>query len=76
MKDERWKLPVHNDAEKDACISFKDVITKFLETPKTQTIETLLKDAEKIKILGCCTSLKIHFLRGDFFQEILDAVSE
>jgi hypothetical protein len=66
-------------AEREAWISFKDVIDKFLGNNKDPNYEQVVNNMlEKYKVLGCKMSLKLHFLFShlDQFPENLGAVSE
>jgi hypothetical protein len=66
-------------AERQAWISFKEVIDKFLGNDKDTDYEQVVNNVlEKYKVLGCKMSLKLHFLFShlDQFPENLGAVSE
>lgn len=65
--------------EKEAWISFKQVVTKFLGNVKDPNYELIVANMiDKFKNLGCLMSLKVHFLHAhlDFFPENLGDVSE
>jgi len=65
--------------EKEAWISFKEVVTNFLGNVKAPNYELIVANMiDKFKTLGCLMSLKIHFLHNhlDFFPENLGDVSE
>lgn len=65
--------------EKNAWISFKEVVEKFLGNNKDPKYRDLVKKMlNSFKKLGCNMSIKIHFLHShiDFFPENLGDVSE
>jgi hypothetical protein len=67
------------EVENEVWIAFKSVVTKFLRNNKHPAYVAIVANVlEKIKILGCIMSLKIHFLNSHFnsFPENLGAVSE
>jgi hypothetical protein len=66
-------------AEREAWISFEEVIDKFLGNDKDTHYEQVVNNRlEKYKVLGCKMSLKLHFLFShlDQFPENLGTVSE
>ncbi|GBP97509.1 hypothetical protein EVAR_69749_1 [Eumeta japonica] len=65
--------------EKEAWVSFKQVVTKFLGNEKyPEYVSIVATMLQKFKTLGCLMSLKIHFLNShlDYFPENLGDVSE
>jgi hypothetical protein len=67
-------LLMMTEVEREAWISFKRVVTKFLGNNKDPDYVTIVANMlEKFKVLGCLMSLKIHFLNLhlDFFPKIL-----
>lgn len=78
MKDENFENCL-GEAEKDAWISFKNVIKNFLGNHKSPDYKDIVgRMLEKFKALGCNMSLKVHFLHAhlDQFPENLGDVSE
>lgn len=68
-----------NEKEKEAWISFKKVVIKFLGNVKAPNYKLIVGNMiNKFKTLGCLMSLKVHFLHNhlDFFPENLGDVSE
>lgn len=68
-----------NDCEKEAWLSFKCVVENFLGNKKDPNYKIIVADMlEKLRLLGCNMSIKIHFLHAhiEFFPENLGAVSE
>ena len=67
------------DVEKNEWLSFREVVSKFLENKKNPNhrniVENMLANFQK---LGCRTSVKVHFLHFhlDFFPSNLGAMSE
>lgn len=78
MKDDQF-VAVMTPIEKNAWISFKNVIKNFLGNRKSanykEIVDEMLKNFHK---LGCNMSMKIHYLHShlDYFPENLGAVSE
>jgi len=65
--------------EKNAWISFKEVINNFFGNIKSENYETIVNSMlENYRILGCNMSIKMHFLYShlDKFPENLGDVSE
>ena len=65
--------------EKEAWVSFKNVITKFFgNTEDSDYINIVSNMLEKLNKLECLMILKIHFLNShlDFFPDNLGDVSE
>ncbi|KAL4113048.1 hypothetical protein QTP88_016749 [Uroleucon formosanum] len=65
--------------EKNAWISFKEVINNFFGNIKSENYETIVNSMlENYRILGCSMSIKMHFLYShlDKFPENLGDVSE
>lgn len=65
--------------EKEAWVSFKQVVTKFLGNAKDPEYGTIVANMlKKFEKLGCLMSLKVHFLNShlDYFPENLGDVSE
>jgi hypothetical protein len=65
--------------KREACITFKSVVTKLLGNNKDPDYVTIVANMlEQFKVLGYLMSLKIHFLDSNlkFFPEHLGAVSE
>jgi hypothetical protein len=61
MFDEDFLLAM-TEVETEAWIAFKSVVTKFLGNNKDPDYVTIVANMlEKFKVLGCLTSLKIHF---------------
>ena len=78
LKDEKF-LNKMNKKEKDAWLSFKEVVEKFLGNHKEENYKELVTDMiKKYKELGCLMSYKIHFLDShlDYFPENLGDYSE
>jgi hypothetical protein len=66
-------------AERDAWISFKEVIDKFLGNNRDTNYEQVVNNMlEKYKVVGCKMSLKLHFVFSllDQFPQNLGAVNE
>jgi hypothetical protein len=61
------------EVEREAWIAFRSVVTKFLGNNKDPDYVTIVNMLEKLKVLGCLMSLKIHFLNLhlDIFPKIL-----
>jgi hypothetical protein len=60
------------EVEREACIAFKSVVTKFLRKNKDPDyVITVTNMLEKLKVLGCLMSLKIHCLNSylDIFSQ-------
>lgn len=65
--------------EKEAWVSFKQVVTKFLGNKKDPGYVSIVANMlKKFQYLGCLMSLKIHFLDShlDYFPDNLGDVSE
>lgn len=65
--------------EKEAWVSFKEVVTKFLGNKKDPEYVSIVANMlNKFKYLGCLMSLKVHFLNShlDYFPDNLGDVSE
>lgn len=63
--------------EKNACISFKLVVTGFIGIKKDPNYKTLVAEVlQNYKTLGCNMSIKVHFLHShlDYFSQNLRAV--
>lgn len=78
MKDTEFSDTM-NVAELQAWNSFKEVATKFLGNFRDPTYETIVENMlEKLRILGCNMSIKLHFLFShlDYFPENLGDYSE
>ncbi|BFZ15669.1 hypothetical protein BsWGS_18707 [Bradybaena similaris] len=78
MKDDIFEASM-NVAEKEAWLSFKEVVTKFLGNHKDPNFKYIVANMlTKLKTLGCSMSFKLHFLNShvDYFPENLGAVSE
>ena len=78
MFDSNFEATI-NEKKKEAWISFKEVVIKFLgnvKAPNYKLIEANM--INKFKTLGCLMSLKVHFLHNhlDFFPENLGNVSK
>jgi hypothetical protein len=68
-----------SDIELQAWNAFKDVVKKFLGNSKDPQCENIVGNMlEKLQILGCNMSLKLHFLHFhlDYFLENLGDLSE
>lgn len=68
-----------NEKEKEAWVSFKDVVRKFLGNTKDPNYKTIVQRMlAAYKAQGCKMSLKVHFLNShiDYFPENLGAYSE
>jgi hypothetical protein len=66
MFDEDLLLTI-TEVEREACIAFKRVVTKFLGNNKDPQYVTIVANMlEKFKILGCLMSLKVNFLNSHF----------
>jgi hypothetical protein len=62
------------EVEREAWITFKSVVTKFLGNSKEPDYATIFANMlEKFKFLGCLMRLKINFLNShlDIFSKIL-----
>jgi hypothetical protein len=71
MFDEDFLLKI-TEAEREAWIAFKSVVTKFLGNNKYPDYLTIVANLlEKFKVLGCLMGLKIYFLNShlDFFPK-------
>lgn len=78
IKDSNFLLKL-NTEEKNAWLSFVDVVKNFLGNKKSPNYEEMVsKLLEDYKALGCNMSLKMHFLHShlNFFPENLGAVSD
>ena len=67
------------NVEKNAWVSFKEVIDKFLGNYKDENYENIVQNMlQHFRRLGCNMSLKVHFLFShlNYFPENLGAVSE
>jgi hypothetical protein len=67
------------EREREAWITFKRVVAKFLGNSKDPDyVTTVVNMLEKFKVLGCLKSLKIHFFISNLekFSENLGTVSE
>lgn len=65
--------------EKEAWISFKQVVTKFMGNEKDPEYKSIVANMlKKFEQLGCLMSLKVHFLNShlDYFPDSLGDVSE
>lgn len=65
--------------EKEAWISFRDIVSKFLGNNKDPDYKNIIKKLIKnFENLGCLMSLKVHFLKShvDYFPENLGDFSE
>lgn len=68
-----------NEKEKEAWVSFKDVVRKFLGNTKDPNYKTIVQRMlAAYEAQGCKMSLKVHFLNShiDYFPENLGAYSE
>lgn len=68
-----------NDLERQAWVSFKEVVCKFLGNNKDPDYEEIVRNLlVHYKELGCNMSLKVHFLDShlEYFPENLGEVSE
>lgn len=68
-----------NEKEKEAWVSFKDVVLKFLGNTKDPNYKTIVQRMlAAYEAQGCKMSLKVHFLHShiDYFPENLGAYSE
>lgn len=68
-----------NEKEKEAWVSFKDVVRKFLGNTKDPNYKTIVQRMlAAYEAQGCKMSLKVHFLHShiDYFPENLGAYSE
>lgn len=73
MKDKEFETSM-TTREKEACVAFKDVVSKFLGNYKDPDYKPIVMNMLQI----CSMSVKIHFLHShvDFFLENLGSVSE
>ena len=72
-------LATMTDVEKNAWLSFSEVVSKFLGNIKAPDYETIVENMLTcFKALGCLMSLKVHFLHShlDFFPENMGDMSE
>ncbi|KAJ8723247.1 hypothetical protein PYW08_003159 [Mythimna loreyi] len=68
-----------NEKEKEAWVSFKDVVRKFLGNTRNPNYKTIVQRMlAAYEAQGCKMSLKVHFLHShiDYFPENLGAYSE
>ena len=68
-----------SDLEKNAWLPFKDVVKNFLgNTCASNYVEIVQKLLESYKVVGCNTSIKLHYLHCHLasFPEYLGAVSD
>jgi hypothetical protein len=68
-----------SDAEREAWIALKDVISKFLGNYRDQNYRNIVNHMlDKFIELCCNISLKVHFLDShfDYFPINLEAISE
>ncbi|GBN55155.1 hypothetical protein AVEN_213937-1 [Araneus ventricosus] len=77
IKDENFKTKMETN-ERKVWESFKLVFTSFLGNKKDPNYKYIGEEIKNFKILGCSTSLKVHFLDShlDYFPENLGAVSD
>jgi hypothetical protein len=78
MKDTAF-TDTMSDIELQAWNAFKDVVKKFLGNVEVPQYEKIVGNMlEKLQILGCSLSLKLHFLHFhlDYFTESLGDLSE
>lgn len=78
MKDTTFHNSMSN-VENNARTSFKRVTSKFLGNTKDPNYESIVADLmENLRLLGCNTSVKLHFLYShiDCFPENLGSLSE
>ncbi|GBO41656.1 hypothetical protein AVEN_134408-1 [Araneus ventricosus] len=78
MKDENFETKMETN-ERKSWESFKLGIISFIGNKKNPNYKSIVEEMiENFKILGCSTSLKVHFLDShlDYFPENLGAVSE
>ena len=67
------------DVEKKAWLSFEEVVSKFLGNTKDPDYQSIVKNMlAYFEALGCCMSLKVHFLHAhlDYFPQNLGDMSE